>query len=341
MKEILIFLIGFLSIKTLSDAGSFKVIESHYDGSCVEIHNISGPEDITILSNGVALISSDNRRLTLEGSPEQGHIFSYNLNNKSSKLEKLTNNLEFEFHPHGISVYESNDKTILFVVNHRKNKNTIEVFNLVNNSLVFKKTIESDLLNSPNDIVAINENEFYVTNDHGNSSIFGKMIEDYLQLSKSNIIFFNGKKFKVVIDKLQYANGINVNNNKTKVFVAETIGKSVSIYNRNTASNDLSLQQKIYLDSGVDNIELDNQENLWIGSHPQVLKFVKHAKNKEYDSPSQVIKLIKKPSNQYAINEVYLDNGSMYSGSSVAAVYKDILLIGSVFEDYFLFCQNN
>ena len=42
MKEILIFLIGFLSIKTLSDAGSFKVIESHYDGSCVEIHNISG-----------------------------------------------------------------------------------------------------------------------------------------------------------------------------------------------------------------------------------------------------------------------------------------------------------
>ena len=240
MKGLLIFLISFLSIKTLSDSGSFKLIDPHYDGNCMQVNGVSGPEDITVHDNGLALISSDNRRLTLKGTPIQGHIFSYNLNNESAQIEKLTDDIDFEFHPHGISVYENFDKVVLFVVNHRKNKNTIEVFHLINNKLFFKKTIYDDLLNSPNDIVAINENEFYLTNDHGHSTAFGKMIEDYLQLSKSNVLYYDGKKFKVVIDKLQYANGINFNKSKTELFVAETIGKNISIYNRNAITNDFA-----------------------------------------------------------------------------------------------------
>lgn len=341
MKGLLIFLISFLSIKTLSDSGSFKVINPHYDGNCLQVEGVVGPEDITVLNSGLALISSDNRRLTFKGTPVQGHIFSYNLNDTFSKIEKLTDGVDFEFHPHGISAYESSDKVVLFVVNHRKNKNTIEIFHLINNKLLFKKTIYHDLLNSPNDIVAINENEFYVTNDHGSYSNLGKLLEDYLQLSKSNVIYYDGETFNVVINKLQYANGINLNKNKTKLFVAETIGKSISIYNRNSKTNELSFQQEVYVNSGVDNIEMDSDDNLWIGSHPQVLKFVKHAKDQKYHSPSQVIKLIKNSNEQYTIDEVYLDDGSMYSGSSVATTYKNILLIGAVFEDYFLFCQNN
>ena len=61
---------------------------------------------ITILNNGIALISSDNRREIIQGGNEQGHIYSYDLNQENPVLIPLTSGLNFEFHPHGISVYE-------------------------------------------------------------------------------------------------------------------------------------------------------------------------------------------------------------------------------------------
>jgi arylesterase/paraoxonase len=42
---------------------------------------------------------------------------------------------------------------------------------------------------------------------------------------------------------------------------------------------------------------------------------------------------------QHQIDEVYLNRGEALSGSSVAAMYQDRLLIGSVFEKKFLDCR--
>ena len=341
MKKLLIFIIGFLSIKTISDSGAFKEIRPHYSGKCKKIINISGPEDITILNNGLALISSDDRRATLKGVPVQGHIYSYNLNDKYPELNILTSNINFEFHPHGIAVYEKEQSALVLVVNHRTEENTIEVFHLINNKLIYQNTLRDPLLISPNDIVAINDNQFYVTNDHGSSSKLSQLFEDYLQLSRSNVLYFDGIFFNIAVSDLKYANGINLSNDKTKIYIAETTGRRISIYNRKELTNELIFEESIYLKSGVDNIEIDNENNLWIGSHPQVLKFVKHAKDEKYDSPSQVMKIIVSEEDDHIIKEIYLDGGNELSGSSVAAVYKNILLIGAVFEDCFLFCHNN
>ena len=75
--------------------------------------------------------------------------------------------------------------------------------------------------------------------------------------------------------------------------------------------------------------------NLWIGSHPKMFDFIKHAKNKDHYSPSQVIMISSKDNE---IKEVFLSDGSDLSGSSVAALYNNNLLIGAVFEDHFLHC---
>ena len=44
-------------------------------------------------------------------------------------------------------------------------------------------------------------------------------------------------------------------------------------------------------------------------------------------------------SDSYEVKEIYLNNGQLMSGSSVAAVFKDTLLIGSVFDEHFLLCN--
>ena len=192
------------------------------------------------------------------------------------------------------------------------------------------------MLVSPNDIDLINENQFYVTNDHGFSKPFFKLFEDYLQMSKSNILFYNGSDFIEIVTDLQMANGINISRDKITVYCAETIGQKLNIYRRNQLDNSLSLLESIKLDSGLDNIEIDLDGNLYIGSHPKLFDFVKHAKDKTHISPSQVFKI----SPDYTvIDEIFLSDGSDISASTVGAFYNNILLIGAVFDNHFLYCE--
>jgi len=99
------------------------------------------------------------------------------------------------------------------------------------------------------------------------------------------------------------------------------------------------LRSTIEAGTGVDNIEIDQKGDLWVGPHPKLLTFVKYSKDPGALSPSQVIKVEKRASGPYEIKEIYLNNGQLMSGSSVAAVFEDTLLIGSVFDERFLLCD--
>ena len=88
-----------------------------------------------------------------------------------------------------------------------------------------------------------------------------------------------------------------------------------------------------------DIFEIDNDGNLWIGSHPKMLSFTRHAKDKINLSPSQVLRVSLDSSYQYFYDEIYLNEGEELSGSSVGAIYKNNLLIGAVLTDHFLHCK--
>ena len=95
-----------LIIKTMNDAGEFKKLTPHFAGECFPVSGAIGAEDITILKNGIAIISCDDRRKTLNGTPVQGTIYAYDLKQEVPQLIDLTAGVKFEFHPHGISVFE-------------------------------------------------------------------------------------------------------------------------------------------------------------------------------------------------------------------------------------------
>lgn len=336
---IVISIIGFI-LKTMNDAGEFKTIEPHFDGVCTSVYGLDGPEDITIMKNGFALITSDHRWKALAGDPVQGNVFGYDLKNPEPELINLTPELDIEFHPHGISVFEDDSGLVqVFVVNHTLKGHAIEVFRYEENQLFHQKTITDPLLISPNDLVVLDENHFYVTNDHGTKSEWKKTIEDYLQLARSNVLFYDGKTFRVMAEKLKYANGINISRDGKQVYVAETTGKRVSVFNRESSSNKLTFQQSVFTNSGVDNIEMDNNGDLWIGAHPMLLAFTRHARHSKNLSPSQVVRIFKGSTGGFDWEEVYLDDGKPLSGCSAAAVYGNHLLIGAVFADHFLHCR--
>jgi len=325
----------------LGSLGVFKTIEPHFAGECTPITGVVGPEDITIHpETKVAYISASDWRAATQGQPAKGAIYAYDMKSQTPQLLNLTPGASPYFHPHGISLlHDKNGQDALFVVNHQKGKNSIEIYDLKGGRLSHRKTISDPMLISPNDLVAVGRDRFYVSNDHRFGAGIMQRLEDFLQLKLSGVVYYNGSRFIEAASGIGYANGINVSADGKILYLCSVTEGVLHIYNRNIASGKLTPRQEIDLGTGVDNIEMDPAGGLWIGAHAQLYKFLQHAKNASKLSPSQVLHLIPLADGSYDIQEVYLNKGEEISASSVAAVYDKRLLIGAVFDPKFLDCK--
>ena len=328
-------------VHLLWSAGHFKTIEPHFAGSCQTVSGVAGAEDITIHPRtGIAYISACDRRALKAGQNGRGGIFAYDLKDPQPVPVKLTSGPGPDFQPHGLSLYiDADGRDALFVINHSGGTHKVEIYDLKPDGLVHRRMVKDPSLVSPNDIVAVGREHFYATNDHRYTSGLLKIGEDYLKLPLANVVFFNGGEFKVAADGIGYANGINISPDGSKLYVAGTTQMTLMIFDRNLKSGELTLAETIGFDTGLDNIEMDAAGALWIGAHPQLLKFVAHSKDAAKLSPSQILRVTLHPGDEPRIEEVYLNAGQEISGSSVGAAYADRLLIGSVFESKLLDCR--
>jgi arylesterase/paraoxonase len=338
---ILVVVAGGWFLHLLWITGQFKTIEPHFAGECTPISGVVGPEDITIHpETGIAYISASDWRAVNSGKSPNGGIYAYDLNSNFPQLIHITPGAGNDFHPHGISLYVGeNGQDSLFVVNHGGGRHRIEIYDLRGGRLFHRKTIVGPMLVSPNDIVAVGPDQFYVSNDHRYTSGIRQVLENYLRLKLSNVVYYDGSRFAEAASGIGYANGINVSSNGKIIYLCAVTEGALYIFNRDIASGELTLQQKIDLGTGVDNIEMDSDGGLWIGAHPQLLSFVQHAQDPTKLSPSQILYLNLKSDDKYEVKEIYLNKGEEISASSVAAVYKDRMLIGAVFDPKFLDCK--
>lgn len=332
-------LILYLVADVLIAAGTFKTIEPHFNGTIEKIDlTVAGPEDIAVdQSSGLAFLSCDDRRKNSDypGSIP-GAILILDLQDSLRRLRNVTPPTLTDFHPHGISLFKTPDnRIILFAISHRVTEplHVVERFEWRNDSLVHLESISDvELMTSPNDLTATGERSFYITNDHFYPDGLGRILEEYLQRAISFVNYYDGVSFKKVADGISYANGIQVSPDQKTVYVASVTGRKVLIYTRKS-DHTLEFKDEIHTKTGVDNIDLDENGNLLIGCHPQLLKFVAHGEDPSNFSPSQVIRINVRDK---SIEELFLNDGQVYSGSTVAAPYRNTLLVGSVFEPSFL-----
>lgn len=338
----LLALAGFI-VKTLADAGQFKQLAPHFAGRCAPVSGMPGAEDITFHPTlGYAYISSDDRRAAQAGRPVQGGIYRYDPASAAPPV-LLTGAFPGAFHPHGLGLFVAPDGTqTLYVVNHAApGQHHVERFEAgADGMLVHRQTLKDSALVSPNDVVAVDAERFYVTNDHRFPPGPLQLMEDYLQLALGNVLYFDGRGFREVVRGTAYANGINRSADGQAVYVAQSVGRSLTVYTRDADSGALTEQRTIPLETGPDNIEVDAQGHLWLGAHPKLLGFAAHAKDASgaTRAPAQVLRL--KPSaDTLEAEEVFLDDGRQTAGTAVAAVSGKWLLLGPVFEKDLLRCE--
>lgn len=344
MKKIILWFlaIGILVFiaDTLYDAGVFTSITSTREGTLEqEIPGVPGPEDVIVVPvHNMLLISSTDRRKNMAGIPTPGGIYRAPLEG-DRQAQRIPHTYPDEFHPHGMSWFAYEGGEFLFVINHNRNGNFVEAFGYQNDSLIHLKSYSSELMCCPNDIAATGPASFYVTNDHGTTGGLGRMMEDYLRIPWSSVLYFDGFEFQTVRDRLSYGNGIALSNDHARLYVSATTSQDIFTFQIRDDGK-LSLLDKYSLHTGPDNIDVDSDGNLWVGCHPKLLAFVKHARDSTSPSPSQVIRLTPQPKG-FEEKTFFMDDGSTLSGSSVAAHWKGKVFIGAVFDPRVLVLRLN
>ena len=332
---ILILLILFVADIFIS-TGYFRSIENNFKGEILKTIKISGAEDITISrKDSFAIVSATARNKFPNTAQEIGGLYFIDLKSNNFKPIHLTKDFTKPFAPHGISMFQKDSTITIAAINHTVKGEFIEIFNLVDKKLTHQKTLQNDKIFSPNDIVLLDENHFYFTNDHKYKEGLGRLAEDYLGLSISNVVYFDGENYSEVADGIAYANGINLDTKRNLIFVASPRKFLIKVYQKNR-DNSLSFIEDLDCKTGVDNIEFDENNHLWVGAHPNLLHFAAYAKGKEKYSPSEIIKIDYKGKEDYRIEQIYIEDGKSMSGSTVAATFGNLIFMGNVMDDKLL-----
>ncbi len=318
-----------------SASGVFEDYTVTQSGQCQPVTVSAGTEDVTIDdATGQVFISADNRR-TPENLESNG-IYMFPID-KPEDVRKVSFDAPADFHPHGISLWKSQEgERRLFVISHASSgEQLVEVFDVDSDgTLKHAETISDPLIHSPNDLVATGERSFYVTNDHRFSGTL-QSLEVFLGLPVSDVVHFDGQSATSVINNLAYPNGINISANGKTLYVAEIMKRHIRAWNRQ-ADGSFRAGQAWPMRMAADNIEIDDAGNLWTAGHPNILTFPPHSEDPANLSPSMVSKVDPVTND---VKEIFYSVGDNISASSVAAFSQDTLVIGAVFEDHVLVCK--
>lgn len=348
--------IGGLAIESMFSAGVFSTIEPHFAGQCTRVDGVVGAEDITIdVETGMAYISAMDRRTLAVTGEHNGGIYIYRPGSFATPL-KFETDLNGPFHPHGIDLWKAPDdsdaKDRIFVVNHPivQDENgeapttvsQIDIFEINDDTLNHIRTVNPTDPISLNDVAAAGPDSFYASIDKGSVTPLGLTLEVYGRLARAGVMYGNGNLMSRVAGDMIYANGIQISQDGKTLYVAETTGKRLSSFTISQIDGLLSPKADIEINSGLDNIEFDENGDLWVVGHPKTFDFLGHAANAAKRSPSQVFKVVWENSKMIA-SEIYLNDGNPISGASVAAPIETSsgsrMLIGSVFEPFILDCS--
>ena len=324
--------------------------------------DIPGPEDIVINhAANIAFVASQQRMfvagklLHAEDIPG-GSVFALDLSATPPAKRLLADqaSLGFPFHPRGGSFFAGgNGECRLMVISDRAEADhVVEIFDVVGEAcstvaLRHVRTIsDPNSFVSPNDLVAVDSDCFYVTNDHGARSVLLRSLEDLFALPLSTVVFWDGSRCHTVAKGIMFANGIAIDRARGRLYVAATRSKKLHVYawDAGDPAKKLTGSETVDLPICPDNLEWDEDGNLWIGGAPSFVQLALYVAGIHSTAPSQVLRVSFDRGGTPKVEEVWRDDsGETISASSVAAVHgrgaTRRLLIGQPFGNFLLDCE--
>jgi arylesterase/paraoxonase len=304
---------------------------------CTVMPAPAGPEDLQIdARTGMAVISATDRRTP----GARGDLWLLDAADPAARPVRLAREAPADFRPHGLGLVRVGETLHAWVVNHPEGTHTVEAFEIDLDAGVARHTatVRGEALVSPNDVVAVDAARFYVTNDHGTAGGIARLTEDALGLRLADVVHRGADgRLEPVIETLSYANGVALSRDGTELVVAEVLPGTVSFADREPVTGAVERFLLVELDTGADNVDVAPDGSVWVAGHPKLLDFLSHASDPEHPSPTEVWRIVRTNGSAEA-ELVWSDDGTTFSGGSVAAAWDDVLLVGGVFDPQLLRC---
>lgn len=338
-------LLAWLIIDFLRFGGAFTALPTDTAASCQAIPLTASAEDIQIdRSRDTAYLSLLDRRALVEGNGRDGDIAQLDLTEARPIPRSALSAAPKGFRPHGMALQPSADGSQrLFVISHPPDgSHVIEIFEQPAGQELFDHvaSIRDPLFQSPNALVAVDSKRFYVINDSGAAGRFDRIRETLFRTGLSSIVYFDGNEARRVAGGLKSGVGLGISAEGRRIFAAETLGKRITVYERDSATGNLLVRGAIPTPGSPDNIQIDTQGRLWVAVHPKLLDLIRHFGNASHPAPTMILRgelTDTSLTSDWAV--VHLNTAGRLSAGSVGAPHGDMLWIGSITESKILRCS--
>lgn len=335
---VFVVVIGLFTLEFMSFGGQFRDLSNRSPGVCSNLPLKASAEDIQIDRNrSIAYLSSLDRRRLVEGDDIEGTVLQVDLVSDPLRVEPALSSAPPGFRPHGMSLYRMGDgKQRLFVISHPEGADhVVEIFEQdADNRFTHVGSVRDPLLVSPNAIVAVGPQQFYVANDKGATGILDRIAESLFRSGLSKVVYFDGESMTIAAEGLKSAVGMGLSPDGLTAYVAETLGKRISVYTRNPLTGELTFKEHIEIDGSPDNINVDADGALWIAAHAKLLDLIRHFGDASHHAPTTILRHA-----SGVTTPIYVNDGSAISAGSVGAAFGGRLYIGSITEPKLHICR--
>ena len=122
----------------------------------------------------------------------------------------------------------------------------------------------------------------------------------------------------------------------SRLFVTETLSHKLRIYRRDAGSGRLRFEKAIELDSAPGNLNVGDDDIVWIAAYPKLFSLASHMKDPAKQAPTQILRFDPKLG---SVSQVYADDGAAISAGSSAAPWQHEFLIGAMLDRKVLLCK--
>jgi arylesterase / paraoxonase len=336
-------LAGFLFAADIwARSGEGRTIVSRHNGACERLLGVNGPEDIVIDPVAqLAYTAGGDRRALRAGGPGRAHIWAFSTNDAATLIDVAPSAPEV-FRSFGMDIHRDSAGVVrLFVVNRADAYHGVEVFRVESDrTLTHERTLTAPNLINPNDVVAIDATSAYVTLDkEAPAGGLQEVLEGILERPTGRVALVTSNAMEIVASGLLMANGITFNSDRSELYVAEMVGRSLAVFDVDAKAQSLKFNRRIALETNPDNITLTADGRVLVAAHPKLFTLaLGYQRSERIQSPSEIIAVDPKDGSR---SPVFLDTGELMSGSSVALQVPGTqrLLIGSAFAPYALVCD--
>lgn len=364
----------------LEFAGAFRTVVPVNNEHCSLVPGLEACEDAYLHEpSGLAYLACSDRAsraiwvpavLHLNASAlapiSTDHISTYNLN--TGEISKLAivgmPESSTGVYLHAIEIWEQEELLTVMINSHRPPfdrtsssvegaDSVIEIFEteVGGKELRWIKTVQHELIRTPNNMAAVGAREFYLSNDHKRKTHWSRKLE-VLYGEPSDLVYCDASGevplCKIAATGLTFPNGMARGPGNT-IYSASTLAGDVRHWEIQ-ADHTLALIDQFKVPRPIDNIVVDAVTgNIFVTTLPKILDFIKASSPEGYAVDHRAAVEIWKISNdtsaqQYygaskKIEIVFADSGEVASTATVAVPYKNKLLISGLISHGITVCD--